>query len=105
MEFVRQFRRDTYSHRLRETRRGPYNGARNLQRIGCALRRNLTKPPANVLELPLEEPAEVARKAAVEKVIAAHAREGLPIYIWRGGRVIEMSLEELREHSARIHAE
>ena len=65
----------------------------------------MTKPPANVLELPLEERAEMALKAAVEKVMAAHAREGLPTYIWRGGRVVEMSLEELREHSARIHLE
>ena len=73
--------------------------------FGCALRRNMTEPPANVLELPLEERAEMALKAAVEKVIAAHAREGLPIYIWRGGRVVEMSLEELRERSASIHLE
>jgi hypothetical protein len=63
----------------------------------------MTKPPVNVLELPLEERAELALKAAVEKVIAAHAREGLPIYIWRGGMVVEMSVEELRELSARIH--
>ncbi len=65
----------------------------------------MTKPPANVLELPLEERAEMALKAAVEKVIDEHAREGLPMYVWRGGRVVEMSLEELRERSARIHAD
>lgn len=63
----------------------------------------MTKPPANILELPLEERAEMALRVAVENVIALHAREGLPTYIWRGGRVVEMSLEELREHSARIH--
>ncbi len=65
----------------------------------------MTKPPANVLELPLEKRAEMALKAAVEKVIEEHAREGLPIYIWRDGKVVEMSLDELRERSARIHAE
>jgi hypothetical protein len=65
----------------------------------------MTKPPANVLELPLEQRAEMALKAAVEKVIDEHAREGLPIFIWRDGRVVEMSLEELRARSARIHAE
>jgi hypothetical protein len=65
----------------------------------------MTKPPENVFELPLEERAEMALKAAVEKVIDEHAREGLPIYVWRDGRVVEMSLEELRERSARIHAD
>ena len=43
----------------------------------------MTKPPANVLALPLEERAEMALKAAVEKVIVEHARQGLPMYIWR----------------------
>jgi hypothetical protein len=54
--------------------------------------------------LPLEQRAEMALKAAVEKVIVEHARQGLPIYIWRDGKVVEMSLEELRERSATIIA-
>jgi hypothetical protein len=62
----------------------------------------MIKPPANVLELPLHERAEMALKAAVEKVIVEHARLGTPIYIWRDGKVVEMSLEELRERAARI---
>lgn len=41
----------------------------------------MTKPPSNILALPLEDRAEMALKAAVEKVIAEHARQGLPIYI------------------------
>jgi hypothetical protein len=65
----------------------------------------MTKPPENVLELPLEQRAEMALKAAVEKVIVEHARQGLPIYIWREGKVVEMSLEELRERSANLHAD
>ncbi len=65
----------------------------------------MTKPPENVLELPLEQRAEMALKAAVEKVIVEHARQGLPIYIWREGRVVEMSLEELRERSANLHGD
>ena len=65
----------------------------------------MTKLPVNLLELPLEERAEMALKAAVDKVIEEHAREGLPIYIWRDGKVVAMSLEELRARSARIHAE
>lgn len=65
----------------------------------------MTKPPTNTFALPLEERAEMALKAAVEKVIDEHAREGLPIYIWRDGKVVEMSLEELRERAARIRIE
>jgi len=64
----------------------------------------MTKPPKNVLDLPLEERAEMALKAAVEKVIVEHARQGLPVYIWRDGKVVEMSLEELRERAAAITA-
>jgi hypothetical protein len=65
----------------------------------------MTKPPANVLELPLEVRAEMALKAAVEKVITAHALKGLPIYIWRDGKVVEISSEELRRRSASIDHE
>ena len=46
---------------------------------------NTTKPPANILELPLAERAEMALKAAVEKVIEAHIRDGRPLYIWHNG--------------------
>ena len=65
----------------------------------------MIKPPGNVLELPLEQRAEMALKAAVEKVIVDHSRQGLPIYIWRDGKVVEMSLEELRQRSASIRAD
>lgn len=49
----------------------------------------MTRPPQNVLALPLEERAEMALKVAVEKVIVEHARQGLPMYIWRDGTVVE----------------
>ncbi len=65
----------------------------------------MTKPPANVLELPLEERAELALKAVVEKVIVEHARQGLPIYVWRDGRVVEVPPDELRAESARLQTE
>jgi hypothetical protein len=58
---------------------------------------NLTKPPANILELPLGERAEMAFKAAVEKVVEAHVRDGRPISIWRDGKVVEVSAQELRD--------
>ena len=38
----------------------------------------------------------MALKAAVEKVIAEHAKNGLPIYIWRDGKVVEVPAAELR---------
>ncbi len=65
----------------------------------------MTKPPANVLELPMEQRAEMAFKAAAEEVIVEHARQGLPIYIWRDGKVVELSPEELRAEAARLQAE
>jgi hypothetical protein len=37
----------------------------------------MIKPSGNVLELPLEQRAEMALKAAVEKVIVEHSRQGL----------------------------
>lgn len=60
----------------------------------------MTKPPPNVLDLPLEERAEMALKAAVEKVIVEHARQGIPIYIWRDGEVVEVPPDKLREQAA-----
>ena len=65
----------------------------------------MIKPPKNVLELPLEVRAEMALKAAVEQVIVDHARLGLPIFIWRDDKVVEMSLEELRARTAIILAD
>jgi hypothetical protein len=62
---------------------------------------NLIKPPANILELPLAERAEMALKAAVEKVVESHVRDGRPIYIWRDGKVIEVSAQELRDTPAK----
>jgi hypothetical protein len=57
-----------------------------------------TSPP-NVLELPLIDRAFMALKAAVEKVMEEHARNGIPIYIWRDGKVVDISAEELRARS------
>lgn len=65
----------------------------------------MTEPPANVLKLPLEERAEIALKVAVEKLIVEHAYRGLPIYIWRDGRIVEVPPEELRTESARLQRE
>jgi hypothetical protein len=56
----------------------------------------MISPPINVLELPLEKRALMAFRAAVEKVIDQHAREGLPLYIWRDGKVVAVPAKELR---------
>ena len=58
---------------------------------------NLTKPSAHIRELPLAERAEMALKAAVEKVVESHVREGRPLYIWRDGKVVEVPAQELRD--------
>jgi len=59
----------------------------------------MTTLPPNILELPLEERALLALRAAVEKAIEEHAREGLPMYIWRDGKVVAVPAEELRNRS------
>jgi hypothetical protein len=56
----------------------------------------MNKPSEDILDLPLVERAEMAFKAAVEKAMERHAREGLPAYILRDGEVIEISSEELK---------
>ena len=61
--------------------------------------------PTIDLELPLEQRAEMAFKAAVEEVIVEHARQGLPIYVWRDGRVVELSPKELQAESLRLQEE
>ncbi|MGH9430009.1 MAG: hypothetical protein ACRD3T_00540 [Terriglobia bacterium] len=43
-------------------------------------------------------------KAAVEKVIEEHARLGLSIYIWRDGKVVEITAQELRARIAAADA-
>lgn len=53
----------------------------------------------NLLELPLAERAEMALKAAVEKAIRERARLGLPVFVWRDGKVVELGAEELRHHA------
>lgn len=59
----------------------------------------MSKPSKAVLQLPLEKRAEIAFKTAVAKAIDEHARLGLPVYIWRDGRVVELPPDEARELS------
>jgi hypothetical protein len=48
----------------------------------------------------LEVRASIALRAAVEKVMERHAREGFPVFIWRDGAVVEIQPEELRAQLA-----
>jgi hypothetical protein len=50
----------------------------------------MNKPSKSVLRLPLEKRAEIAIKLAVRKAIDEHTRLGLPVYIWRDGRIVEI---------------
>lgn len=56
--------------------------------------------PRDVLKLPLLVRAEMAMKEAVRKALEEHAREGRPAYIWRDGKVVALSPEEIRAYLA-----
>lgn len=59
----------------------------------------MRRVPKEVLRLPLEKRAEMAFKEAVEEVIDEHARLKLPLHIWRHGKVVALSAQEVRAHS------
>jgi len=59
----------------------------------------MKKAAKDVLRLPLEKRAEMAFKEAVEEVIDEHARLGLPLHVWRDGKVVGLSAQEMRDHS------
>ena len=57
----------------------------------------MSKPTKSILRLPLEKRAEIAFKIAVAKAIDEHARLGLPVYIWRDGKVVALSPDQVRD--------
>ena len=61
----------------------------------------MSKPPKDVLRLPIEKRAEIAFKVAVAKAIDEHTRLGLPVYIWRNSRVVKLSPNKTRNSSRR----
>ncbi len=65
----------------------------------------MIEEPLNVLELPMPARGLMALKVAVKKAIEEHAREGLPIYVWRDGKVVEIPPDELRAQSILLGAE
>lgn len=56
----------------------------------------MRRVPKKILRLPLEKRAEMAFKEAVEGVIDEHARLGLPLHIWRDGKVVAISARTMR---------
>jgi hypothetical protein len=63
----------------------------------------MRKPSKDVLRLPLEKRAEIAFKIAVAKAIDEHSRLGLPVYIWRNGKVVELSPDKARKVARSRH--
>lgn len=52
-----------------------------------------------VLALPIRERAALAMQAAFRKAVEEHLSEGLPMYVWRDGKVVAVPAEELLEKS------
>jgi len=61
----------------------------------------MSKPSKDVLRLPIEKPAEIAFKVAVAKAIDEHTLLGLPVYVWRNGRVAKLSPNKTRSSRRR----
>jgi hypothetical protein len=55
----------------------------------------MKKPAGNKSELSIHRRAEIALKLAVDNALREHARAGLPVYVWRDGKVIEIPPREL----------
>jgi hypothetical protein len=65
----------------------------------------MIKEPPNVVGLAMSERGLMALKVAVKKAIEEHARKGLPMYVWRDGKVVEIPPDELRAQSILLDAE
>ena len=49
------------------------------------------------LAFPFQERAALAMQEAFKKAVEEHVREGLPMYVWRDGKVVAAPAEELLE--------
>ena len=54
----------------------------------------MNRPSQEILDLPLGVRADMAIKEAVREALTERARLGLPSYIWRDGKVVELSPED-----------
>ena len=65
----------------------------------------MTPSPEEIARMPWHERALRALEEAVADVIAEHKRLGLPLVIWRDGKVVHISPEEAEaEFNARMAA-
>lgn len=55
----------------------------------------------NIADLPLEDRALMALRAAARKAVAEDRKLGLPVYIWRNGRVEELPASPRRTRKKR----
>lgn len=62
----------------------------------------MSKVPRDVLELPLEERALMALRAAVKEAIAENHAKGLPVYVWRDGKVVALPPPKKRGQAKRL---
>jgi hypothetical protein len=60
--------------------------------------------PADVSSFPFETGIEMAMKAASEKLIREHLRDGSPVFIWRDGQVVALQGQELQDLLSTISA-
>jgi hypothetical protein len=59
----------------------------------------MSKPHKKTLQLPIEKRAEIAFKIAVANAIDEHIRLGLPVYVWRDGKVVRLSFTRARHRT------
>jgi len=59
----------------------------------------VSKTPREIMALPIQERAALAMQAAFKKAVEEHAREGLPMYVWRDGKEVAVPAEEPLEKS------
>ena len=62
---------------------------------------NQNNLPGDISNLPLNVRAEMALREAVREALEENARLGLPAYIWRDGKVVAVSPEEINEFLAK----
>lgn len=56
----------------------------------------MKRTPKSILRLPIEKRAGIALREAVNGVIDENARLGLPLYVGRDGKVVELSPAKVR---------
>jgi hypothetical protein len=59
----------------------------------------MSEIPAEIMALPIQERAALAMQAAFQNAVEEHLRDGLPMYVWREGKVVAVPAEELLEKS------